>query len=110
MKICSNHGDYEVQLIYTFAWNGYEYWCPYCGCHEGGMGAGEDVNETKELKKRAELYEKLTAEFLGARSTLICSETMWKGKRIKPSELPKEEIERSRKFKWEYDKKAETLQ
>ena len=51
MKICSNHRDYEVPLIYTFAWNYNEYWCPYCGCHEGMMGAGEEVEETEELKK-----------------------------------------------------------
>ena len=108
MKICRNHEDYPVPLIYTYAWNGSEYWCPFCGCHEGMLGAGMDVDETKELKKRAKLYEKATAEYLVSRCTLICSETTWKGKRIKPSELPKEEIERLRKLAktWELNKKV----
>lgn len=111
MKICSRHRSYEVPLIYTFAWNGYEYWCPYCGCHEGMLGAGEDVEDSKELEERKKLYEKASREYLNARSTLICSETEWKGKRIKPSELPKEEIERLKKLceTWELNKKAEEL-
>ncbi len=109
MKICSNHQDYQVPLIWTFAWNGYEYWCPYCGCHEGLMGAGESVDETKELKKRLEFYKKATRDYLNARSTLICDETMWEGKRIKPSELPKEEIERLRRSTWDLNKKEDDL-
>ena len=111
MKICSKHRDYEVPLIWTFAWNSYEYWCPYCDKHEGMMGAGEEVKETEELKKRGELYEEATKEYTDARSTLICSETMWKGKYIKPSELPKEEIERLQKLckTWELNKKIEDL-
>ena len=109
MKICSNHRDYEVPLIYTYAWNYNEYWCSYCGCHEGMMGAGENVEDTPELKKRGELYKKATKEYLNARCTLICSETKWKGKRIKPSELPEEEIKRLRKFTWELNKKIEDL-
>ena len=109
MKICSNHGDYEVPLIYTFAWNHFEYWCPYCDAHEGMLGAGEDVEDTKELEKRKQLYEKATEEFRNARSTLICSETVWKGKRIKPIELPQEEIERLRKITWKRNIKIEDL-
>ena len=109
MKICSNHQDYQVPLIYTYAWNGYEYWCPYCGEHEGMLGAGMEVEETGELNKRLELYKEVTKEYLNARSTLICAETKWKGKRIKPSELPKEEIERLQKLckTWKLDEKVE---
>lgn len=111
MKICSNHEEYKVPLIWTFAWPYNEYWCPYCDCHEGMLGAGENVEETEELKKRLELYEKATKEYLGARSTLICSELEWKGKRIKPSELPEEEIERCKKLldSWKLNVKIEDL-
>ena len=98
MKICSDHQEYQVPLIYTFAWNYHEYWCPYCDCHEGMLGAGENVDETGELKKRLELYKEATKEYRDARGTLICSETQWKGEWIKPSELPKEEIERLQKI------------
>ena len=76
------------------------------------MGAGEDVGETKELKKRFQLYKKATQEFRGARGTLICSETKWKGEWIKPSDLPKEEIERLQKIVkigWKLNVKIEDL-
>jgi len=112
MKICSNHRDYEVPLIYTYAWNGSEYWCPYCGCHEGMLGAGEDVNETPELLKRARIYEKATEEYRDALSTSICCELEWKGKRIKPQDLPDEEKQRLKNIKekgWELNKKIEDL-
>ncbi|KKL77834.1 hypothetical protein LCGC14_2030960 [marine sediment metagenome] len=111
MKICSKHRDYEVPLIYTYAWNYYEYWCPYCDKHEGMLGAGEDVEDTKELKEKKKIYEKATAEYRGARGTLICASTKWKGKWIKPSELPKEEIERLHKLckTWKLNVKIEVL-
>ncbi len=112
MKICSNHRDYEVPLIYTYSWNYNEFWCPYCDKHEGMLGAGEDVEETKELKNRLELYKKATEKYRTARGTLICSETQWKGKWVKPSELPKEEIERLKKIVslgWKLNIKIEDL-
>ena len=109
MKICSDHQDYQVPLIYTYAWNGFEYWCPFCGKHEGMLGAGKDVEDTEELKNRIELYNIATLEFLSARCTLICAETMWRGERIKPIELPEEEIARLKKLceTWELNKKVE---
>ncbi len=108
MKICENHEEYKVPLIYTYAWNGYEYWCPYCGDHRDMFG-GVKVEETPELKKRAELYEKATEEYLNARGTLICSKTKYKGEWIKPSELPKEEIKRLQEVSktWELNRKIE---
>ncbi|KKK89056.1 hypothetical protein LCGC14_2736900, partial [marine sediment metagenome] len=63
MKICSEHRDYEVPLIYTYSWAYNEYWCPYCDKHEGMMGAGEEVPETDELNKRLELYKEATKEY-----------------------------------------------
>ena len=115
MIICSNHRDeeelYEVPLIYTYAWDHNEYWCPYCGCHEGMLSAGVDVKETEELKKRLESYKEASKEFLNARCTLICIETKWKGKYIKPSELPIKERERLQKLTetWKYKIKIEDL-
>ena len=111
VKICSNHQYYKVPLIYTYAWNNYEYWCPFCGCHEGMLGAGDDVDDTEELKKRGKSYEKATEEYLHARSTLICSETKWEEKWIKPSELP--EAEKKRLFElqdsWKLNRKVEEI-
>ena len=109
IKICLGHEEYQVPLIFTFAWDNCEYWCPYCGCHGGMLGAGEQVSKTPELTKRKEAYTKATEEYLNARCILICSKTEYKGKRIKPSELPKEELERLRKIatSWELKKKIE---
>ena len=99
MKICSNHQDYKVPLIWTFAWNGSEYWCPYCDCHEGMLGAGERVEETEELKKRLEFYEKVTKEYLHATGVKVCASTLWKGEQTKPEDLPEEEKERLKKIR-----------
>ena len=57
IKICGNHEDYPVPLIWTFAFNGSEYWCPYCGFNGGMFGTGKNVESTKGLKNRLELFE-----------------------------------------------------
>ena len=111
MKICSNHQNYKVPLIWTFAWNHHEYWCPYCGCHEGMLGAGVDVKETAVLKKRGELYEKATREYRHAIGVLVCASTEWKGEQVKPEDLPEEEKNRLVEVRktWKLNKKAEEL-
>ena len=112
MIICSNHQEYQVPLIYTFSWAYNEYWCPYCDKHEGAMGAGEDVEETEELKKRLELFKEASEEYRNELGTLICESTMWNGVRTKPDDLPEEEknrLEEIRKKGWELNKKIEDL-
>ena len=106
IKVCRQHRGYEVPLIWTMAFNGAEYWCPYCGCNEGMMGAGTNVEKTAQLEVRAAMWKKYTEEFLTARSRLVCSALMWEGKRIKPSELPREELERCRRIVGEYEYKV----
>ncbi len=121
---CLNHVDrdllkqeainrnYEVPLIYTFSWNYYEYWCPYCDTHEGMMGAGENVEETKELKKRLKLFEEVTKDYIHAMGVLGCFSTKWKEEQIKPEDLPKEEKDRLQTIRdkgWELNKKVEDL-
>ena len=102
IKICSDHRDYEVPLISTFAFRGAEFWCPYCGTAEGMFGAGENVKTTRQLEVRSEMWEQHTEEFLTARSQLVCSSLIWKGKEIKPSELPQEEIDRCKQVVKDY--------
>ena len=92
IKVCSSHMEtYVVPLIYTFAWNGSEFWCPFCNEHEGFMGAGLDVVETKELKNRAKLFSKATKEYIHAQAVSVCSKTTWKGEMVLPKDLPDEE-------------------
>lgn len=107
IRICSNHKDYEVPLISTFIFSGAEYWCPYCGVAEGFLGAGEFVDCTEELKKRSEMYLKATEEYRNAKGSLACSSLEYKGKRITPSELPKELIEDYKKTSWKLKIKVE---
>ncbi len=83
MRICLNHQEYKVPLIWTFSWMHNEYWCPYCSGHWDMFG-GERANETERLKKRSELFEKATKEYRHAIGVLICSSTEWKGKQTKP--------------------------
>lgn len=66
IKICSNHQEYQVPLIWTFKFRGAEFWCPYCGYQEGMFGAGTNVTQTDELKKRLELYKEASTKYLGS--------------------------------------------
>lgn len=81
IKICSNHQDDEqTPLIWTFAFNGSEYWCPACGANMGMFGAGENVPWTQELQDRLAQYEKASKRFLRAKSAMVCAYMRIKGK------------------------------
>lgn len=100
---CSRH-EKNVQLVWTFAFPGAEYWCPYCGCSEGMLGAGEIRQLTFSERREMIKYRYIGKEYLQARSTAVCSSLMWKGERIKPEDLPIEERKRIKKVidEWEY--------
>ena len=104
VKACRNH-EKTIPLRWTFAFNGSEYWCPYCGENYGMMGAGEirEVNftEARELIK----WRKFGGELLDAMSTINCSSLEWNGKRISPHELPDYEKKRVQAVidSWEYE-------
>ena len=57
IKICSNHTE-QIPLIWTFAFPGAEYWCPYCGFTGGMFGSGENVPETPALLQKAKEWKK----------------------------------------------------
>jgi len=103
IRICTCH-DEEVPLIWTFAFNGSEYWCPACGFNGGMFGSGTKVELTKELKKSAKVWEEKAEEFLDAKSTLVCYSKKFNGETVKREDLPKEEIERCKKIvsEWKY--------
>jgi hypothetical protein len=103
IKICTCH-EQQVPLIWTFAFDGSEYWCPGCGYNAGMMGAGKNVPFTKELKALKKDWVKKSEEFLTAKSTLVCHSLIWEGKEIKRSELPQEEVNRCKKVveDWKY--------
>ena len=107
IRICGNEHCVDIPLIWTFAFPGAECWCPVCGYTSGCLGAGKIVPVTPILEARLVEYEDLTREYLDARKTLVCSELMYEGKRTKPQDLPKHEIERLTTIIREWDEKGQ---
>lgn len=105
IRICSNHQEYQVPLIWTFSFPGAEYWCPYCGYTAGMFGAGERVARTPELEGRLMQYKEFSSEYLHAIGVRVCVGTTWKGRIIHPDELPQEEKDRLNEVvkNWEYE-------
>ena len=106
MRVCEAHQDEKiVPLISTMAFNGAEYWCPYCGYTGGFLGAGERVEETPELAETLKEYKEKSREFLKAKSAQVCISLLWEGERISPDDLPESEKEKNRKVikNWFYE-------
>lgn len=99
IKICSRHQNYKTPLIWTFAFPYAEYWCPACGAHEGMLGAGENVPWTWRLHHKYLKYKNASKRFLRANVILVCAYFRYKGKDIKPEEMP----EKLRKY---YEREA----
>lgn len=85
----------EIPLIFTFAFNGFEYWCPYCG-NKSDMFGGEEVPWSEKLYNRRHRYKENFKPYLMANSSLNCSQLMWDGEWIAPNALPVPELDRLR--------------
>jgi hypothetical protein len=113
IKICDNydHGNYKVPFIGTFAFNGAEYWCPYCGKTAGMFGSGERVDETELLAGRHAIYEAHSSLFLRCKGILVCSGLTYKKKEIRRDEIPELVFDFARHYasQWEYRIKASKL-
>jgi|GEM_PF-5329581 len=96
MKICNRHEN-QVPLLWTFAFPGSEYWCPYCGANYGMLGAGENVPVTMVLKREKVKWKNETRGYLHARAVLASSSTEFEGERMSPDELPQSEKDRLQK-------------
>ena len=51
-------------LIWTFKFDGVEYWCPRCGYVDGMLGAGKDVKRTPKLEASLEYWKKKSKSYL----------------------------------------------
>ncbi len=112
IRICSRHDDYKVPLIWTFAFNYAEFWCPYCGANYGMLGAGRVTENSEELEARHGKYKEISKAFLNAKGTQICAYTTWNGEKIDPNDLPQEEKDRLKEIisEWKYEIKIEELE
>ena len=86
--ICTFHPERPTQLIWTFAFPYYEWWCPACGGCWGMLGAGRDVKWTPRIHDRYIADKKRSKKYLGARARLNCSQFKYKGKWIEPEKMP----------------------
>lgn len=112
IKICSNHSDYPVPLLWTFAFIGAEYWCPHCGYTGGMLGSGERVEPTPELLATQTAFKKLSKPYLHALAFSGRSgaeAVKYQGQWVKPKDLPTEylaELQATIKA-WTYHQKPE---
>lgn len=105
IRVCNRCDDYgETPLIWTFAFNGAEYWCPACGATYGMLGAGKMVPCTTTLKSRLAEDQKASKVYLRARGTLICAQTKYKGEWVSPRDLPENVLNKLKEkaTSWKY--------
>jgi hypothetical protein len=112
IKICSQHQDYQVPLIWTFAFIGAEYWCPHCGNTSGMMGAGESVPITPELVALLQTFTRLSHPYLHARAWTGLSGAQavkHNGEWVRPADLPADVLARHEAAvqAWQYHQKPE---
>lgn len=64
IKVC--HCDFEnpTPLLWTFKFQGAEYWCPSCGHTAGMMGAGKNIPVTYALKRAKVKWKQKAKSFL----------------------------------------------
>lgn len=62
IKVCECDG--KTPLIWTFKFDGAEYWCPRCGYTSGMFGAGKNIESTPELEKSLKDWKKKAKAFL----------------------------------------------
>lgn len=62
MLLCRQHREIQVPMLWTFKFDGAEYWCPYCGYNTGAFGPDADeVDTTFDLEmKKADWFHKAT--------------------------------------------------
>jgi hypothetical protein len=88
VQICGCHPERPTQMIWTFAFPGWEYWCPACGAGGGMFGTGEDVKWTWAIHHRYLKDLKRTKRYLQAMGSFGCSSLKYHGEWITPKEMP----------------------
>ena len=108
MAVCTSH-EQPIPMIWTFAFTGSEYWCPECGSNRGAFDA-DKIDATIELEKQRNQLIKSTEKYLDARSALTCDEIKYRGKWIKPKDLPEKVIAKYKKIIKDFEDAMEQKQ
>lgn len=62
MRVC--YCDGKTPLIWTFKFDGKEYWCPRCGYTSGMLGAGKWAKTTPELLESLRVWTEKALPYL----------------------------------------------
>ena len=109
IKICGAHDHRPTPMIFTFAFPGSEYWCPYCGHHGGMFGTGIDVPTTLELEATAMTDEAGAQDYLRAIGGLRAVKVLYRNEWVSPDDLPPDEVSRRNRIiaNWHYPAERE---
>jgi hypothetical protein len=100
--VCDLHPERQTPMVWTFAFPGSEYWCPYCGNRGGMLGTGEKVVSTPELQARAQEDKQRAMPYLQAIASLSCVSMEFEGRQVKPEDLPEWKNEEFMKIRHEW--------
>ena len=91
--------------MFTLAFHGSEYWCPYCGANYGFFGSGVEVESTPEIKKEHQDWSNKSIDYLRALSRKVAISFMYKVNRISYKNYPPAEKEKDNQLinNWKYE-------
>lgn len=90
ITVCTWHPGYVTPLIWTFAFPGAEWWCPYCGFTCGMFGSTNTIPFTLELAIRHDAYKAKYKNYLCAMGVLSCVSVLQDGVQTRPEDLSDE--------------------
>ncbi len=88
IKVCQGHPERQTPLMFTMAFPGAEYWCPWCGYTAGMLGAGESVDATEQLANLAEADAEFAKPYLRAIASRTADRVKHDGEWVRPGDLP----------------------
>lgn len=94
-KICTNPENKHLTtpMIFTFAFRGYEYWCPICGWKTGMLGAKVEMQENTEMILIENAYKERALPFLKYMSSLNGGMVKDENGKLIPANDPKVDYE-----------------
>lgn len=82
-------GHRTTPLIWTFAFRGTEWWCPFCGYRTGAFGRTREMTWAPELQALLDAYRERAVPFLDYQASLGGATTVDESGKHVPFEAPK---------------------